>query len=99
MAWLAAGGILDDQSVGGRDRLTDTDRLVIDTAEGNHRCPHALRAEARKRLRVPALRERRDRKQLGSSHDTLPAAPVDSDLKHDSGVGAPGEHARQVERR
>ena len=74
--------VLDDQRVGRGDRLAHPDRPVVDAAERDHRRARALRAEARERLRVPALDECRHRQQLGGGDHALPAAAVDADLKH-----------------
>ena len=44
--------------------------------------PHALRAEARERLRVAALVERRERQHLRRGDDALATATVDAHLEH-----------------
>ena len=49
--------VLDDQRVGFEHRLAQPDLLVVDTAKSHHRCTHAFRTEARKRLRVTPLEE------------------------------------------
>ena len=74
--------ILDDQGVRLGDRLAQPDLGVVDAAERDDRGAGALRAEARERLRVPALGERRDRQQLGGGDDALAAASVDAHLEH-----------------
>ena len=62
--------------IGSRRRIS-----FVDAAERDHRRARALRAEARKRLRMPALEEGGDREQLGRRDDALAAAPVDADLE------------------
>ena len=74
--------VLDDQHVGREDRLAQADLVIVDAAEGDHRRAGALRAEARKRLRMAALLERGDRQHLGGGDDALAAAAVNSDLQH-----------------
>jgi hypothetical protein len=74
--------VLDDQRVRLGDRLVGPDRLVIDPAERHDRRAHPLRAEARKRLRVPVLAERGRGQQLGGGDHSLAAPPVKPHLEH-----------------
>ena len=76
--------VLHDQRVGLDDRLADADRPLVDAAERDDRGAGALGAEARERLRVAAVAERRDGQQLGGRHHALTAASVDADLEHRS---------------
>ena len=77
---MQRSGILDDQQIGREHRIARPDRLVVDPAEGHHRRPGPLRPEARHRLRVTALLERRDGQHLRRRDDPLPPAPVNPHL-------------------
>src|SRR4249919_1490227 len=73
---------LDDQRIGRDDRLAHADLAIVDAAERHDRRAGALGAEARKRLRVLAVEERRDGEQFGCRDDALAATAVDSHLEH-----------------
>ena len=66
-------------AIGSRTRIG----AVVDAAERDDRRAGALGAEARERLRVPPLEERRDREQLGGGDDALAATAVDPHLEHE----------------
>ena len=75
--------VLDDQRVG-RARSARATRIGRSSMRQNDDDGRAgaLGAEARERLRVAALDERRDREQLGRGDDALAAAAVDAHLEH-----------------
>ena len=58
--WCSSVGSWMISASGLGDRLVRADRAVVDAAERDDRRARALRAEARERLRVAALEERRD---------------------------------------
>src|SRR4051794_15164712 len=92
-------GVLHDQRVGLHDRLAHPDRLLVDAAEGDDRRARPLRAEARERLSVALLEERRERRELGRRDDALATAAVDTDCEHVTslaGAGASGIRARRA---
>ena len=81
--------VLNDDGVGFDDRLVQSDGSHVDPAEGHDGCPAALGAEARERLRVLALEERRDAQELGRRDRALSSAPVDANLEHHLSLAGP----------
>ena len=79
---LEQRGVLHDQRIGIEDRFAQTDFLVVDTAERNHRRAHALGAETRKGLGMLALKVGGNRQKFRGRDDTLPPAAVDAHLEH-----------------
>ena len=91
------------ERVGRHHRLAGADRPIVDPAEGDDRCAHPLRAEAREGLRVATLGEGGHRQHLGRGDDALAAAAVEANLEHPAapasrryGFGAAPTMRRQV---
>ena len=61
--------------------------VLIDAAVGDDGSAHALTAEARERLRVPALGESRLAQQLRCGDHALSPAPVQPDLERPGSTG------------
>ena len=83
---LEQRGVLNDQCIRLNNWFTQTNRLLIDSAERHDRRTGALGAEAGKCLRKLSFEEGRHRKQLRRSHHALASAAVNSNLEH---YGAP----------
>ena len=86
--------VLHDHGVGLGDGVVRADRLVVDAAERHHRRAGALGAEARERLRVPALVECRHREHLGGGDRALTTSAVDPHLEHQRGRAGLGYFSR-----
>ena len=80
------GGVDHDHAVRCHHRLPGPDLPLVETAVGDDRGTHPLGAEARERLRVPALLERGEREQVGRRDGALPAPAVEAHFEHRSSV-------------
>ena len=82
------GRVDDDHAVRCHHRLAGPDLALAEPAVGDDRGTHPLGAEARERLRVPALLEGGQRQQVGRGHGALPAPAVEAHFEHRSSVPA-----------
>ena len=80
---------MHDQAVRRHHRFTRPDPALVETAVRDHRGAHALGPEARERLRVPALLERREGQEVGGGHGALPTPTVEAHCEHGSSVPQP----------
>ena len=78
-----------DQAVRRHHWFTRPYLALVETAVRDHRSAHALGPEARERLRVPALLERREGQEVGGGHGSLPTPTVEAHCEHGSSVPRP----------
>src|SRR3989304_2688568 len=77
----ASGAMIGSRSRIGRSSMRQ--KATTGAAAGDPGAAGAAGAEARERLRVPALAESRHGQQFSGGDDPLATAPMDSNLKHD----------------